>query len=129
MAERMASRLEAFFEQRADGNLRSIVKYEQDHFEIVYLRDDVAEQYSDVELESAVDDSRMESLSAPMYEDTFAEDHGDLICMVKCFQNVVEMNFVLADGVGAAVALDEEALTDAHGLVAEARSIVVEERQ
>ncbi|WP_435064151.1 hypothetical protein [Halobaculum sp. EA56] len=128
MATRMVSRLEEFFEQRTDGNLRSIVKYESDSFDIVYLRDDVAEHYSDSEIEAAIDESRMESLSAPIYEDTYAGDHGELTCLVQCFENVVEMNFVLEDGVGAAVALDIEAMTEAHGLVADARKLVVEER-
>jgi len=129
MATRMVSRLEEFFEQRTDGNLRSIVKYEEDSHDIVYLRDDVAEQYTSEEIESAIDDSRMESLTAPIYEDTYSEDHGQLTCLVQCFENVIEMNFVLEDGVGAAVALDAEAMTEAHGLVAEARAIVMEERQ
>ncbi|WP_418286867.1 hypothetical protein [Halorubrum sp. DTA46] len=129
MATRMATRLENFFEQRTDENLRSIVKYEEESYDIVYLRDDVAEQYTTEEIESAVDDSRMESLTAPIYEDTYSEDHGQLTCLVQCFENVIEMNFVLEDGVGAAVALDAEAMADAHGLVAEARAIVMEERQ
>lgn len=129
MATRMATRLENFFEQRTDENLRSIVKYEEESYDIVYLRDDVAEQYTTEEIESAIDDSRMESLTAPIYENTYSEDHGQLTCLVQCFENVIEMNFVLEDGVGAAVALDAEAMADAHGLVAEARAIVMEERQ
>lgn len=129
MATRMVTRLEDFFKQRTDGKLRSIVKYEEDTCKIVHLRDDVAEQYTADELESAIDDSRMESLTAPIYENTFSEDHGQLTCLVQCFENVVEMNFVLKDGVGAAVALDAEAMVDAHGLVAEARQIVLEERE
>ena len=129
MATRMASRLQEFFEKQADGTLRSIVNYEPDAFEITYLRADITEQYTPSEIESAIDESRMESLSAPIYEDTYSEDHGDLTCIVQCFESVIEMNFVLEDGVGAAVALDEEAMADAQGLVAEARKIVIEERQ
>lgn len=129
MATRMASRLEDFFEQRTDGKLRSIVKYEEDSFEIVHLRDDVADQYTEEEIKDAIDDFRMDSLTAPIYKNTFSEDHGELTCLVQCFEDVIEMNFVLSDGVGAAVALDAEAMTDSHGLVAEARQIVIEERE
>lgn len=71
----------------------------------------------------------MDSLTAPIYKNTFSEDHGELTCLVQCFENVIEMNFVLSDGVGAAVALDAEAMADSHGLVAEARQIVIEERE
>lgn len=128
MATGMASRLEDYFEQRTDGHLRSIVAYEAESFDIVYLRDDVADQYSEGELEEAVDDSRMESLVAPIYDDIFTPEHGDLTCMVKCFEQAIEMNFVLSEGRGAAVALDAAAMGDAHGLVAEAREIVMDER-
>lgn len=129
MAARLASRLEEYFQERTNGNLRSIVIYEPDDSEIIYLRGDVADQYTKSELNEAVDDSRMESLSAPIYENLFSHDHGDITCLVKCFENVIEMNFVLADGKGTAVALDSEAMADAHGLVAEARQIVIEERE
>jgi hypothetical protein len=129
MAVQMASRLEEFFEQQAGEHLRSIVKYEQDSSEFVYLRDDIDDRYTNEEIERAVDDSRMESLWTSLYSTLFSGDHGELTCMVKCYENVVEMNFVLADGVGAAVALDADAMSEAHGLVADAREIVVEERQ
>ena len=129
MATRMATRLQHFFKQRTDGNLRSVVKYEQDSHDIVYLRGDVAERYTATEIESAVDGSRLDSLSSPIYENTFSEDHGELTCLVQCFEEVVEMNYVLEDGVGAAVALDAEAMADTHGLVAEAREIVLEQRE
>lgn len=128
MATKMTTRLQSFFEEQANGYLRSIVKYEQRDYEVVFLRDDVAERYSPAELEDSLDDMLMESFSAGIYENTFSDDHGDLTCMVKCFENAVEMNFVLTDGVGTAVGLDAEAMADAHGLVAEARSIVLEER-
>lgn len=129
MASRLAGRLETFFQEETGGNLRSIIKYEMDELELTYIRDDVAEQYSTEELEAAVDDLRMGSWSAPMYEGIYSEDHGDITCLVKCFENVIEMNFVLDDGVGAVVALDVEALDGSYGLVSEARAIVEAERE
>jgi hypothetical protein len=128
MATRMASRLEEYFTARVGENLRSIVTYEEDSFELEYLRDDVGDRYTDIEIDKAIDESRMESLSAPIYDGLYDEDHGDLTCMVKCYEHVIEMNFVLNDGVGAAVALDAEALSEAAGLVGEARQIVIDER-
>lgn len=128
MAAATVTRLEEFFRDRTDGELRSIIKYDQRSYDIVYLRDDVAKQYSAEEIEDAIKDSRMDSLSAPMYTEAFAEDHGELSCLVQCFENVVEMNFVVGDGVGAAIALDAEALEQAHGLVADAREIILREQ-
>lgn len=70
----------------------------------------------------------MDSFTTSMYEATFSADYGQLTCMVNYFENAVKMNFVLDDGVGTAVGLDEEAIADAHGVVTQAGEIVVEER-
>ncbi|GGC55948.1 hypothetical protein [Haloferax sulfurifontis] len=126
---RVTSRLEEYFEGRTDGNLRSIVKYNEDSHDVVYLRDDVADGYTEDEVKKSVDASRMDSLTAPIYTDTFSKDHGELTCLVQCFKNVIEMNFVLKDGVGAAIAIDAEAFSENQGLVAGAREIVIEERE
>lgn len=128
MAQKLASRLESFLEERTDGHLRSIVIYDEGDFRIDFIRDDVAEQYSEHEIEAAIIESRLESMEVPLFEDLFADDHGELTCLVKCYENVIEMNFVLDDAVGAAVALDAEALGEATGIVADARDIVFDER-
>ena len=129
MKDTVATRVEEFFKDRTAGNLRSIITYEKNEFDIVFVRDDVSEQYTPDDVEIAVDHARMESLTAPIYDGVYSVDHGELDCMVKCFERVIEMNFVLSDGVGAAVALDEAAMAEARGLVAEAREIIVEERR
>lgn len=128
MATRLASRLRTYFERETDGHLRSIVRYEKDDYDLEYVRDDVSVQYTNDEIEAAVDESRMESLTAPLYSDAYAEDHGDIVCLAICFENVIEMNFVLDDGIGVAVGLDVEAMAAARGLVGGARRIVIEER-
>lgn len=129
MTQRMATLHEEFFEERADGHLRSIVNYEQREFNIIYLREDVAEQYTEEEIRAAVDESVLGSIGAPVYGTVFSDDHGELTCLVQAYKNVIEMSFVLAEGMGTAVALDEEAMRDASGLVADARRIVLEERE
>lgn len=125
----IASRIEGLLAQRVGGATQSVVKYEPDGFEIAHLRDDVAEQYDESDIETVVDDARMASLTVPRQVDIFAEEHGDLTCLAACFENVIEMNFVLDDGEGVAVALDAEAFGAAHGLISDAREIVIEERE
>lgn len=129
MAERMATRLEAFFDDRVPGRLRSIVKYEEREYDIVYLREDVAQQYTEGEIQGAMDEAVVDSIAAPLYGHVFADDHGDLTCLVQCYENVVELNFVLSEGVGAAVALDEGALRNESGLIDGARQILIETRE
>lgn len=128
MSQKMVDRLHSYFEDTAGDDLRSIVRYGPETHEMVYIRPDVETQYTEAEVAETVDESRMESLTAPIYRDAFATDHGDLHCMVKCFANAIEMNFVLADAIGTAVGLDATALDGSTGLVAGARRIVVEER-
>lgn len=122
-------RLEEFFDERAGEKLRSIIAYDEDDHELVYLRDDVVTQYTDEELCEAIDGSRLESLYSPIYEDVYADDHGELQCLIQCFDDVIEINFALGDGEGAAVAIDAKAMAEAHGFVADARSIIAEERE
>jgi hypothetical protein len=126
---RVATRLEEWLKNRTGRKLRSIIRYEGGEFEVTYLRDDVAQQSTEDEIKAAVDESRMESLTAPIYNNAFSEAHGDLTCLVKIFENVVELNFVVADGLGTAVALDVEALENTHDLIAEAREIVLDEQE
>lgn len=128
MSQHVASRLREFFEEQTDEELRSIVRYDRNDIEIEYIRNDVAGEYNDEELKKAIDESRLDSLHAPLYEHSFSKDHGDLQCMVTCFEDVIEMNFVIDDGVGAAVAVDATAMDDTHGFISEARNIVLEER-
>jgi len=128
MAASVTSRLREFFEEQTDGELRSVIRYDTDSVEVEYVRDDVAAQYSEDGLRKAIDESRLDSLHAPLYEHSFSKDHGDLQCMITCFENVIEMNFAVDDGVGAAVAIDADAMNDAHGVISRARNIVLEER-
>jgi len=128
MSVQVASRLKEFLEEHMDEELRSIVRYDLDEVNVEYIRDDVADKYTEEELTKAIDESRLDSLHAPLYEHSFSKDHGDLQCMVTCFEHVIEMNFAIDDGVGVAVAIDAEAMDDAHGLISEARNIALEEQ-
>jgi hypothetical protein len=128
METSVVARLEAFFGERAGDDLRSIIAYDEDDHELVFLRDDVAAKYTNDELCEAIDGSRLESLYSPIYEDVYADDHGEFQCLIQCFDDVIEINFALGDGEGAAVAIDATAMAETHGIVADARSIIAEER-
>jgi hypothetical protein len=129
MAAETIPRFRELFEDHAGEHLRSIVRYECDDYEVVSLREDVAVQYNDRELYEAVDQNRLDSLAPPVYEETFADDHGDMTCLIECFENVVDMNFILDDGIGVIVTLDAEAMAESHGLIATAHEILVAEHE
>lgn len=116
--------LEEFFNKKAGEHLRSIVHYDQDNYEIVFLRNDVAAQYDNQQLDRAIDQNRLDSLTSPVYEDLFAEDHGQMRCLIQCFENTIGMNFIIEDGFGAIVTLDAAAITECHGLISKAHDLL-----
>ncbi len=128
MVRGLASRLKDYFEERTQENLRSVISYEQEEYEIVYLRDDVTEKYTREQLRDSIDNTRLESMTAPVYDSLYSDDHGELTCLVKCFEHVVELNFVLGDFEGVTIGLDEAALAGSQNLVAGTRQIFIEER-
>lgn len=128
MVASVAVRLQRFFEEQVGADLRSIITYDAESHEVVYVREDVADQYSPAERANSIDTSRFDSLTGPIYEEAFSPQHGDLLCLVQVFEHAVELNFILDDGVGVAVGLDAHALDATDGLVAEARQILLEAR-
>jgi len=65
--------------------------YDAEDYEIVYLCDDVADQYSDTDHERVGREVRLESVTRPQQEGLYV--HGRLECTVKAFEDAVEMHF------------------------------------
>ena len=126
MVSGVGEQLETFFSDRVDDELRSVVAYTATRHDIVHVRDDVAAKYTDEQIGLAVDDARLESIGAPVYSSLYSEDHGELTCNVKCYEAVVELNFILDQGTGVAVAMEIEALGEATELVKTARDHAID---
>jgi hypothetical protein len=118
-----------FFEEHAGEYLRSIVWYGHNDYEVLYLRDDVAAQYDDQELYEAIDLNRLDSLTSSVYEDAFADDHGEMRCLLQCFENAIDMNFILDDGIGVIVTLNAAAMAESHGLITKAHDLLDAEHE
>lgn len=100
-------RLIDFLEDVVDDELRSVTWYDGGDFEILYARDDVLAEYTEEEVEDVIDELTMTSLSKPVKEDIYA--HGELECLVECYEGGIEMQFVLGDGEGIAISLEPQA--------------------
>ncbi len=109
MSTAAAEDLAAFLHERVGDNLRSVAYYHADEYEVVYLRDDVADQYSSDDHEHIARDVRLENVTKAQQEDLYV--HGRLQCTVRAFDDAVEMHFPFDDTSGVTVALDAEALT------------------
>ncbi|USZ68476.1 hypothetical protein NGM10_01750 [Halorussus salilacus] len=106
MSETPSEALTEFLQDYVGDHLRSVIFYDEDGAELLYVRDDVAEQYSEDEIGRVVDDVRLEAVEKPHQEDLYA--HGRLNCTVRCFDDAVEMHFPRDETSGTAVALDGE---------------------
>ncbi|MGB9986654.1 DUF7522 family protein [Salarchaeum japonicum] len=96
----------AALRDQAGDHLRSIVGYTRDNYTLHYVRDDVRERYTEDELDEAVEEMRLETLEKNYLNSVFQRRHGDLYCRLVVFSEATEMNFVVSDGEGLAVAVD-----------------------
>lgn len=102
-----ATDLVEFLQDTVEDALRSVIHYHEDGHEVVYVREDIAPQYSDEEITDIVQDLGIEAFGKSMQEKFYV--HGDLHCTVRCFEDAIEMNFLANQREGIAVALDAEA--------------------
>lgn len=124
MSAEAARELAVVLQGRSSGYLRSIVYYEADGYGVLFLRDDVEAEYDEDELDRAFEDARLEALSKPYQEDLYT--HGELNCVVRCFEEGVEMQFAITRTAGVAVAFDKGVLTEQRSVVGECLSVLRE---
>lgn len=104
-----------FLLDRAGDAVRSVVRYDVDDSEVLFIRDDVDEGYSAVEIEMVIAALRREGERAERQEHVHA--HGKLNCIVRAFDDGLEMHFPYGDAEGVAVALEPQAAKQLYGFV------------
>jgi len=104
--ETPAEALTEFLHEYVGDHLRSVIRYDETGGEILYVRDDVADQYTDEEVEEIVRDVRLEAVQKAHQEDLY--EHGPLNATVRSFDDAVEMHLPRDETTGVAVALDGE---------------------
>lgn len=106
--EKPSGRLTDFLENRAGDHLRSVLRYDADEKNVVHVRDDVADEYSDDEVAAVMQDLRLEAIEKSYQENLY--DHGGLNCTVRCFDDAIELHFPRDETAGTVVALDADVL-------------------
>jgi hypothetical protein len=104
-----------FVLDRAGEAVRSVVRYDADSSEVLFLRDDVAEVYSALTLETVMTSLRREGEQAGRQEHLYA--HGGLNCIIRAFDGGLEMHFPYGDSEGVAVALEPRAAQQLYRFV------------
>lgn len=97
--------------------LRSVTTYSRDDYEVLYMRADVAEDYTDAEIQKAVEELRLRTFEQVYINDIYQAHHGQLRCEVQWFADAVEMNFLIEDGAGVAVAIDASYYAEQNTLI------------
>jgi hypothetical protein len=110
MSSAIAEELASYLDQQAGDSLRAVGHYSADDYEVVHLRDDLRQQYTDDEIEGIVEGLRWESFGKSTQEGQF--HLGPLNCSIKAFEEAVVMHFPYDDKRGTLVSLDSGAARD-----------------
>lgn len=105
-----------FLRKEAGDYLRSILYFDGQNHEVAYVRDDVAEEYTERDRERIVESLLAEASARNREEELYV--HGELNCIVRSFDRAVELHFPKGVHSGTAVALEPDAARDLSGLIA-----------
>jgi hypothetical protein len=111
--------LQEFLADEVGDAVRMIARYDVNGYEVVFRREDVTH-----DVDMAVEDHRLEALSTDHFRRLFGPGHGDLTCIVKCFEDAVEMNFPLSKTHGVGVSLDAAAMAESKLFVGACRDVL-----
>jgi len=112
-----AERLAGYLREELGDDLRSVVWYDRDGYDVVHVREDVDREYSADEVHRVVRDLEIESIGKELQENLYT--HGDLTCTIRCFDGGIELHFIEDEGVGVAVALEPAAMIAHRTFLAE----------
>lgn len=110
MSRRASESIGDLCREQAGPLLRTVFHYDEDDFETVYLRDDVAEQYTDAELrgyfEQLTDERNRER------EQEAALHVGHHHATLKLYDGALVLHFPQGRGVGTVISFEPEGCRD-----------------
>lgn len=109
MPRASAGRLVEFLQSQAGDTLRGAVHYTSDDDEVLYLREDVADLYSEETLVELFRYYRQRNREKDT-EDPF--DLGNCHCSVDCYDDALLFHFTQGDEVGTVITLAPQAGRD-----------------
>lgn len=103
------------FHDEAGDALRSVCRYDEESYEMLYMRDSVDAIYSRADLDDIFTDLRLEGWGRDTLEGLF--NAGELECSVYGFEEAMMFHFVTSDFQGALVTYDRGAGVDAETFI------------
>lgn len=104
-----------FFRKEAGDYLRSILFFDGQEYEVAYIRDDVADEYLEKDRERIVASLLAEAAGRNQEEELYV--HGELNCIVRSFDQALEVHVPQGTYSGTSVALDIAAARDLSDLI------------
>lgn len=115
MSKDTAQRLVDILHEWADEYLRSVAYFEKNKRDIIYIREDIKESYTEEDQAEVFNDLSFDALGKERQEDLYT--HGDLNCIARWFDDAIELHFPHDKRSGTAVALEPHAVLDLEGLI------------
>lgn len=115
MDKNRVQELATFLKHEVGSLVRSITYFHEDGREVLHIRDDVADQYSENEIQTVFTDLSFDSLGKKHTEQMYV--HGKLSCIVRHFAEAIELHFPHGEKSGTAVALDPTAINDLGSII------------
>jgi len=105
-----------------DDALRSVAVYDEEGYEIEYIREDVEGAYSTDEIEEVYDDLVIQGLSREFLEQLFHA--GDLQCSMYGFEEATMFHFTGGEYTGLFVSMDRTAGMDLDAIISTCKAAV-----
>ncbi|WP_267641412.1 hypothetical protein [Haloarchaeobius amylolyticus] len=106
--DRDLRRLVERIDEATETTLRLVFRYEGDEREVVHVREDIREQFTDHELDERVKTLTMKGLGDPPTEQSLY-DFGELNATLRFFEEVVVAVFPDGEWAGVVVVTDRQA--------------------
>lgn len=111
-----------FLTNRFEKALRGVIHYDETDYEVAYLREDIAAQYSDEMIAAIAQDLRLVSFGKKGQEGLY--QHGTLNCIIQHSESATLIHFPYGEFTGTAFTIDQGTYTDQRSFVDECLTVL-----
>ena len=119
----ISKRLSTYLNERVDDLLRGVAHYQQDEFEVVYLRDDIRERRHREEVSKML--MRIKQEGTDEEEQSFP--FGHLHATLRIFDETIFMHFPIENQTGVVVSLEPEVAQSLNSFVGDCLDHIYDE--
>lgn len=109
-------------QDHVDGSLRALASYEEQSYDIHYLRDDIEHQYSEGDIKRVFDYVALAGLSRDYLEQTFHA--GSVLCTVYSFEDADMFHFQTDRTEGFFLSFDRNADVHLDSFINDCRAVL-----